>query len=127
MTIKALIKAVPAALAIIGGQAVSADLRSAPMLTPRPITQNDLKPRYVPSVPTRPDFTRPMPTPLPMPPKPELTIQHGREFGIAPTVIVPLRNGGRVEIKGPQLHPQVPPTLGGSLTGTFPLPEGKKK
>jgi hypothetical protein len=68
-----------------------------------------------------------MPPPSPMPPKPELTIRHGNEFGVAPTVIVPLRNGGQFEIKGPDLHPQVPPSPGGSLTGTFPLPEGKKK
>lgn len=62
------------------------------------------------------------------PPKPELTIRHGNDFGVAPAVVVPLRKGGQVEIKGPSMHPQVPPSFnGGSVTLTVPWPEGKKK
>jgi hypothetical protein len=66
----------------------------------------------------------------PKPPqtKPEVTLRHGNDFGIAPAVVMPLRKGGQVEIKGPSLHPQVQPSFnGGSVTVTVPWPEGKKK
>lgn len=58
--------------------------------------------------------------------KPEVTIKEGRN-GVAPLVVLPLRNGGKVEFMGPELHPQVPPSFSGSLTVTIPWPEGKKK
>jgi hypothetical protein len=110
-----LLRAVVAtSLAAIGGQAAFA------------VTLNDVKPRYAPSV-AKPDMAKPLPPAPLVQPRPQVSIGYGNAFGVAPTLTVPMRNGGQVEIKGPDLHPQVPPSLnGGSVTVTVPLPEGKK-
>lgn len=90
------------------------------------VTLNDLKPRYVPSE-TRPDLARPLPPALPVQSRPQVSVGQGNTFGVAPTLTVPMRNGGQFEFKGPDLHPQVPPSLnGGSVSITIPLPAGTK-
>lgn len=142
MNIKQLIAAVAAAFVALGGQAaVAADQKFAPpkeiKLPPRvelpklppskPITLDDLKPRYVPSMP-RPDLARPLPPAPPLAPRPNVSMDIGPgKIGVAPTLNVPLRNGGQMEFKGPDLHPQLPPLNGGAVSVTVPMPEGKKK
>lgn len=90
------------------------------------VNLSDLKPNTLPSM-SRPDLTKPLPPPLRVQPQPQVSIGHGNAFGVAPTLNIPMRNGGQVEIKGPDFHPRVPPSLnGGAVTITVPLPEGKK-
>lgn len=88
------------------------------------VNLSDLKPIPSPSV-VKPDLARPLPPPPPVQPRPHASIGYGNAFGVAPTLTVPMRNGSQVEIKGPDLHPQVPPSPGGSVTVTLPLPTGK--
>lgn len=110
-----LLRAVAAiSLATIGGQAAFA------------VTLKDVKPNYVPSV-AKPDLAKLLPPAPPVQPRPQVSIEYGNAFGVAPTLTVPIRSGAQIEIKGPDLHPQVPPSLsGGSITVTVPMPVSKK-
>lgn len=92
-----------------------------------PIKLDDLKPRYTPSVP-KDNMPPPLAPAPPSRPKPEVSIGHGTSYGVSPTVTFPTPNGGRVEFKGPDIHPQVPPRFdSGSIQYTGPMPEGKKR
>ena len=102
-------------------------VQSPPLMpAPRPPVQvKDLVPVFKPRSAPTPIPAMPAPVPMPAPRAIVSAEPHPSGLSVVPTVTVPVKKA-EIQFKGPELTPQVlPPQLGGSISVTVPLPEGK--